>query len=128
MKYLCPYCREMVDASPEFAGQQLECPHCGSEFILPANPPEFKQAVAPPPKFQYTTIIIRFEPKGLAVRKENLFQGLSEESASQITQLGKEGWELVNIVPICRNKSGFFVTTGQTSGADSAIAFFKHSA
>ena len=103
----------------------MECPHCGEEFSVPGNPPEKKQAAVAPSKFRYTTIVIRLNMKGFVFRKEDLLQGLYEESADQLTRLGNEGWELVAVLPFSTGRANFLLPAGKTNGKDSAIAFFK---
>ena len=122
MNCACPYCKEVVDVASEFVGQHVECPHCGEEFLVSKNLLAKKQVAVAALKFRYTTIIIHLSEKGFVFRKEDLLQGLSEESADQFTRLGNEGWELVAVLPFNAGKSGFL---GKTSGKDSAIAFFK---
>ena len=124
MNYLCPYCKELIDVAPEFIGQRVECPHCSEEFTVAKTQFEKKPAVVAPVKFRYTTIIIHFNSKNFVFLKEDLLQGLSDESAEQFTRLGNEGWELVSVLPFGSGKSGFL----STAEKDSAIAFFKRSA
>lgn len=108
----------------ELAGQRVECPHCWEEFSVPDKPPEKKQAPVAPSKFRYTTIVIRLNMKGFVFRKEDLLQGLSEESADQLTRLGNEGWELVSVLPLSTGRTNFLLPARKTY-KDSAIAFFK---
>ena len=122
---MCPYCRENVEVASEFIGQKVECPHCVEEFTVPGRPPEKKQAAVAPLKYRYTTIVIRLDLKGFVFRKEDLLQGLAEESADQFTRLGNEGWELVSVLPCGSGKSHFLMPGGKASRKDSAIAFFK---
>jgi len=121
---LCPYCKEPIDVAAELVGHEVECPHCGEIFVLPKKQAEKKRsATAALPRFRYSTIILRFNEKSFAFRKEDLLQGLAEESAAQITRLGNEGWELVSVLPLGPGKAGFLSAGGKTQ--DSAIAFFK---
>ena len=103
-------------------------PIAGSQLTLPKVPPGIKEAPQAPLKFRYTTMVIRFDRKSFALRNDDLLQGLAEESASRITQLGNEGWELEEqCSPAHRGELGF-VFGGKISTADSAIAFFKRPA
>ena len=125
MNSLCPYCKEAIDVAAELVGLEVQCPHCGEAFAISKKEAERKQspAAVPPPRFRYSTIVLRFDEKGFAFRKDDLLQGLAEESVAQITRLGNEGWELVSVLPLVAGKGGFLA--GKGAGKDSAIAFFK---
>ena len=49
-------------------------------------------------KSEHTTTVLQLERKLFAVTRNNVFQGLAEESAKTLGQLGAEGWELVAVL------------------------------
>ena len=52
MEIQCPTCQGSLEAGPEWAGQVIACPHCGSQLTVPAAPPvaQAHLAAQPPPK------------------------------------------------------------------------------
>ena len=39
-RFLCPLCGQKLKADDDAAGKPFDCPHCGGEFLVPANDPE----------------------------------------------------------------------------------------
>jgi len=72
-------------------------------------------------------LVLRLEKKGLAVTRKDVLQGLSAESATQLRDLGNDGWEMVGVLPFQVGGVGLFATasTGTSTGTDAALAFFK---
>ena len=53
MAYTCPICMKPMEVSPDSAGAEVSCPHCGSASVFPAppspapvQPPGVKEALA----------------------------------------------------------------------------------
>ena len=71
--------------------------------------------------FEHATAVLHFKERGFALSRKDVLQGLDEESASHLAQLGTRGWELVSAVPF---------TYGGMSEAktDAVLTFFKRTA
>lgn len=72
--------------------------------------------------FQHATAVLHFKEKSWALSRKELLQGLDEESAKYLTDLGMAGWELVSAVPFT---SGGVSLTFNVSKTDAVLAFFK---
>jgi len=57
MEVQCSHCQQAITVTPEVAGQQVSCPHCGGQLVLPAlgaappvmQQPQYQQQ---PPQYQ----------------------------------------------------------------------------
>ena len=74
--------------------------------------------------FQHATAVLRFKEKGFALSRKELLQGLDEESAKHLADLGIAGWELVSAVPFSSG-GGSLSFTGSANKTDAVLAFFK---
>jgi hypothetical protein len=72
-------------------------------------------------RFEHTTAVLQLEKKLFAVTRNNLFQGLAEESAKTLGKLGAEGWELVAVLPVSSGSAGLT----SFAATDAALGFFK---
>ena len=84
-------------------------------------------AVPPLPtqaSFQHATAVLRFKEKGFAMSRKELLQGLDEESAKHLADLGAAGWELVSAIAFSSG-GGSLSFTGSASKTDAVLAFFK---
>lgn len=68
------------------------------------------------PKYQYTTVPVRFKQKALAFTRSGILQGALEEDQAKLDELGQQGWELVSTVPF---------SLGAEGRTDGALAFLK---
>jgi len=75
-------------------------------------------------RYEYSVLVLRLEKKGLAMTRKDVLQGLSGESATQLRDLGNDGWEMVGVLPFQVGGVGLFSTA--STGTDAALAFFKH--
>ena len=50
------------------------------------------------PRFEYTTVVLHVEKKNITLTSKDILQGLTEESARILSELGEKGWELVSVV------------------------------
>jgi hypothetical protein len=78
---------------------------------------------APRNRYEYSALVLHLEKKGLAMTRKDVLQGLSAESASQLRDLGNNGWEMVGVVPFTVGGVGLF--SSASTGTDAALAFFK---
>ena len=74
-------------------------------------------------RYEYSVLVLRLEKKGLAMTRKDVLQGLSAESATQLRDLGNDGWEMVGVLPFQVGGVGLFSTA--STGTDAALAFFK---
>ncbi|GEM_PF-1641496 len=74
--------------------------------------------------FQHATAVLHFKEKGFAMDRKDLLEGLDEESAMHLAQLGMAGWELVSAVPFSSGGASFSFT-GSAGKTDAVLAFFK---
>lgn len=44
MKFSCPKCAGHIDASPEWASQSIDCPHCQASITAPAEVGQFQKS------------------------------------------------------------------------------------
>lgn len=72
-------------------------------------------------KFEHTSVVLHFDKKNFAATRGDVLQGLAPRSAEALTTLGRDGWELVAVLPF--SKGGAFVV-GE-AGSDSALGFLK---
>ncbi len=72
-------------------------------------------------KYQHTSVILHFEEKDFATSREDLLQGLTKESTSALADLGRDGWELVSVLPYVSPS----VRLMRQPGTDAAVGFFK---
>ena len=78
---------------------------------------------APRNRYEYSVLVLRIEKKGLAMSRKDVLQGLSAESATQLRELGNDGWEMVGVLPFQVGGVGLF--SNASTGTDAALAFFK---
>ena len=74
-------------------------------------------------RYEYSVLVLRLEKKGLVMTRKDVLQGLSGESATQLRDLGNDGWEMVGVLPFQVGGVGLFSTA--STGTDAALAFFK---
>ena len=74
-------------------------------------------------KYEHTTVVLHFDKKDFALRRRDLLEGLSSDSAKALGELGESGWELVAALPYSSGNAGL-AFQGST---DAAVAFFKRS-
>jgi len=72
-------------------------------------------------KFEHTTVVLHLEKKNFALARKDVFQGLSEDSAKALGELGADGWELVAALPISSGSAGL----SAFASTDSALGLFK---
>ena len=130
------------------AGAGLKCEKCGTGFVPDkpyVEPPPLSkpapQATSPElpesleeshneptsplarNRYEHIAIVLHFEKKGIAMTRQDVLQGLSPDSSSQLHELGNQGWELVSVIPYTTGGIGFWSNTSARS--DAALAFFK---
>jgi len=74
-------------------------------------------------RFEHSVVVLRFKEKGFTISRKDVLQGLADESAAQLRELGNDGWELVAVLPYSTGSVGFL--SNAPSATDSALAFFK---
>jgi hypothetical protein len=118
---ICPKCGFQHPAATEV------CAKCGVIFarFFPAKP-RVDAAEPAPTKggFEHATAVLQFKEKGFAVSRKDLLEGLDEESARHLAQLGRAGWELVSAVPFSSGGASLSFT-GSIAKTDAVLAFFK---
>lgn len=72
-------------------------------------------------QFEHTTLVFQFEEKSFATRRDNLLQGLTPDTASELERLGRDRWELVAVLPYVSPA----VRVLRQPGTDAAVGFFK---
>ena len=75
-------------------------------------------------KYEHTTLVLQFEKKNFSATRSGLLEGLAPKSAKELNEFGRDGWELVSVLPF---SSGSAVMIG-TPGTDAAVGFFKRNA
>jgi hypothetical protein len=48
IKFSCPHCQRHIQAGPEYAGMQINCPSCNGPIIIPGAQPIALAVTAPP--------------------------------------------------------------------------------
>ena len=90
-------------------------------------PPPASQEPQPPaallPRFEHTVLVLQLSQKAVSLSRKGVLQGLSDESAAEMRQLGSEGWELVSVLPFTTGGVGMFSSAAPRT--DAALAFFK---
>jgi hypothetical protein len=116
----CPKCGFQHPAPTEV------CAKCGVIFARFAPDKARVVAAAAPAQagFEHATAVLQFKEKGFAMSREDLLQGLDEESARHLAQLGRDGWELVSAVPFSSGGASLSFT-GSIAKTDAVLAFFK---
>ena len=54
-------------------------------------------------KYEHTSTVLHLDEKHFALTGRESLQGLTRKSASTLSELGEEGWELVSVVPYSRS-------------------------
>jgi hypothetical protein len=80
-------------------------------------------APSPRNRYEYSVLVLPLEKKGLAMTRKDVLQGLSAESATQLRDLGNDGWEMVGVLPFQVGGVGLF--SAASTGTDAALAIFK---
>jgi hypothetical protein len=74
--------------------------------------------------YEHTTLVLQFGKKNFAATRSGVLAGLAPESAKELGDLGKTGWELVSVLPY--SSGGALIM--RTPGTDAALGFFKRAA
>jgi hypothetical protein len=74
-------------------------------------------------EWEHATAVLRFKEKAFAMTRKEVVQGMDDESAMSLAELGKDGWELVAVLPFSSGSAGLF--SNSQAKTDAAIAFFK---
>lgn len=72
-------------------------------------------------KYEHTTLVLRFDEKGFATSRADLLQGLAPASAKSLHDLGRDGWELIAVMPYVSGSTRVL----RQPGTDAAVGFFK---
>jgi hypothetical protein len=73
--------------------------------------------------WDHATAVLRFKEKGFAMSRKDVIQGLDDESAATLKDLGSQGWEMVAVLPFSTGGVGMF--SNAQAKTDAAVAFFK---
>lgn len=74
-------------------------------------------------KFEHAVVVLELKQKAFAISRTDLLLGLESESASLLSDLGRDGWEMVSSMPFSSGSVGMFSNAAPKT--DSALAFFK---
>lgn len=72
-------------------------------------------------KYEHTTVVLRFNEKTFASSRTDMLQGLAPASAKSLQELGRDGWELVAVMPYVSATTRLM----RQPGTDAALGFFK---
>ena len=72
--------------------------------------------------FEYLTKPLALKEKGMAITRKDILQGIADESAQELQQLGADGWEMVAAVPFASGSHGLLSNAMKT---DTVLAFLK---
>lgn len=118
---ICPKCGFQHPAPTEV------CAKCGvifARFTPGKSRVDAVQSARPQGGFEHATAVLQFKEKGFAMSRKDLLEGLDEESARHLAQLGRAGWELVSAVPFSSGGASLSFT-GSIAKTDAVLAFFK---
>lgn len=94
---------------------------------LLASPPASAGAqqnfVSTAPMFDHAVLVLQLSKKAISASRTGVLQGLTEQSAAEMRQLGREGWELVSVLPFSTGGVGLFSSAAPAT--DAVLAFFK---
>jgi hypothetical protein len=69
-------------------------------------------------------IVLHFDRKAFAMTRNDLLQGLTGESLTQLNRLGEDGWELISVLPYTSGRTDLSIFSHRTE-TDAAMGFFK---
>ena len=74
--------------------------------------------------YEHTTLVLHFGKKDFAMTRSAVLEGLAPKSAEALGDMGRDGWELVSVLPYSTGSAVMF----RQPGTDAALGFFKRAA
>jgi hypothetical protein len=74
-------------------------------------------------EWEHSILVLRLKEKGFAISRKDVLQGLDEASTASLIEFGRNGWEMIAVMPFSTGGAGMFsYAQGKT---DALLAFFK---